>query len=271
MENIQSIIYDNSTIFYRVSGKGKTVVLLHGFGEDRNIWNDLAAKLVESFKVIIPDIPGSGKSEILKNDVEKEISIDRYAKVIMYILEKENVTTCAIIGHSMGGYITLAIAEKYPDILNGFGLFHSSAFADNEEKKQARLKSIEFLKTHDAKSFLKTSIPGLFAEKFKQEHPDIVEKLVESGNHFSSKALIQYYQAMINRPERIEVLKQTKLPVLFIIGEKDQAIPLQQSLTQCHLPSTSYVHILPNAGHMGMLEEKELCNNIVISFLNNLN
>ncbi len=270
MENIQSTKYNNSTIFYRVSGQGKTVVLLHGLGEDGNIWNDLAVELVENFKVITPDIPGSGKSGIL-NDEEKEVSIDDYAKVMVHILEKENITICTIIGHSMGGYITLAIAEKYPDILNGFGLFHSSAFADNGEKKQARLKSIEFLKTNDSAAFLKTSIPGLFANKFKQEHPDVIEKLVESGNHFSSKALTQYYQAMINRAERIEVLKQTTLPVLFIIGEKDQAIPMQQSLTQCHLPSTSYVHILPNAGHMGMLEEKELCNNIVISFLNNLN
>ncbi len=103
------------------------------------------------------------------------------------------------------------------------------------------------------------------------EHPEVIEKLIESGNHFNSKALIQYCRAMIKRPERIEVLKQTTLPVLFIIGEKDQAIPLQQSLAQCHLPSMSYVHILPNAGHMGMIEEKELCNNIVTSFLNNLN
>ena len=270
MENIRSASYNNSVIFYRVIGKGTPVVLVHGFGEDGNIWNDLAAKLSENYNVIVPDIPGSGKSELL-NDEEKEISIDDYAKVIMYILGKENVTTCTIIGHSMGGYITLAIAEKYPDKLNGFGLFHSSAFADNEEKKQTRHKAIEFLKANNAASFLKTSIPGLFADKFKQEHPEVVEKLIESGNHFSSKALIQYYKAMIDRPERIDVLKQTILPVLFIIGEKDQAIPLQQSLTQCHLPSTSYVHILPNTGHMGMLEEKELCNNIVISFLSNLN
>ncbi len=270
MENIQTTKYNNSTIFYRVSGQGKTVVLLHGFGEDGNIWNYLATNLEDNFKVIIPDLPGSGKSELL-NGEEKEITINNYAKVVMHILEKENVSTCTVVGHSMGGYITLAIAENYPDILNGFGLFHSSAFADNEEKIQARLKSIEFLKTNDAASFLKTSTPGLFADKFKHEYPDVIEKLIESGKHFSTQALIQYYQAMINRPERLEVLKQTTLPVLFIIGEKDQAIPLQQSLAQCHLPSISYVHILSNAGHMGMLEEKELCNNIVTSFLNNLN
>ncbi len=99
--------------------------------------------MAENFKVIIPDIPGSGKSEIL-NDDEKQISIDDYAKVIMHILNKENVTTCTIIGHSMGGYITLAIAEKYPGILNGFGLFHSSAFADNGKKNRQGSSQLNF-------------------------------------------------------------------------------------------------------------------------------
>ncbi|MBA2561995.1 MAG: alpha/beta hydrolase, partial [Chitinophagaceae bacterium] len=97
MENFQSAKYNNSTIFYRISGTGRPVTLVHGFGEDGKIWNDLAVKLAENFKVIIPDIPGSGKSEIL-NDDEKQISIDDYAKVIMHILNKENVTTCTIIG-----------------------------------------------------------------------------------------------------------------------------------------------------------------------------
>ena len=168
----------------------------------------------------------------------------------------------------MGGYITLAIADKYPEVLNGFGLFNSTAFADSEDKKKERLKSIEFMQKHDGISFLKTSIPGLFADKFKGEHPDEIEKLINSVSDFTSEALIQYYTAMMNRPERTKVLKTTALPVLFIIGEKDPGIPLEKSLAQCHLPATAYVHILPEVGHMGMLEEKELCTEIVSSYLN---
>src|SRR4051812_20227657 len=153
MENHQFLQFKNSTVFYRVSGQGKTVVLLHGFGEDGNIWNHIEKKLKNNFRVIVPDIPGSGRSTILKNEA-KPVQIDDYAEVIISILKNESVRSCTVIGHSMGGYITLAIAEKYPELLNGFGLFHSTAFADNEEKKQTRQKSIEFIQSHDAISFL---------------------------------------------------------------------------------------------------------------------
>jgi len=266
METNQFISFKNCTVFYRASGQGKTVMLVHGFCEDGNIWNDLIKKLEKNFRVIVPDIPGSGKSTNLKVE-DTPVSIDDYAEVLIQVLKNESVSDCTVIGHSMGGYITLAIAEKHPGILNGFGLFHSTAFADNEERKQTRLKSIDFIQTHDAVSFLRTAIPGLFTDKFKQEHADVIEKLIDAGSSFSSETLIQYQKAMINRPERKIVLQKTRLPVLFIIGEKDQVIPVQQSLEECHLPFVNNVHILPNAAHMSMLEESELCADIIISFL----
>ena len=269
IERSQFISIKNSTVFYRVSGEGKAVVLIHGFAEDGNIWNETIKKLENDFKVIIPDTTGSGKSSILKNEND-EVSIDDYAEVIMAVLKNESIDSCTVIGHSMGGYIALAIAEKHPEILNGFGFFHSTAFADSEERKQTRLKSIEFIQTHGAKSFLKTSMPGLFGERFKQEHSNVVEELINATSYFNGEALIQYQKAMMNRIERAKVLLTTKVPVLFIIGEKDQAVPLQQSLVQCHLPSQASVHLLPDAAHMGMLEDGEFCTEIIMSFLNSI-
>jgi len=266
MEN-KFIQYKNKNIHYRVSGKGKPVVLLHGFGEDGNIWNELIKDLQnDDFYFIIPDIPGSGKSEMLDGEnalpAGRQVTIDDYAAVIKSILVYENIEQCTIIGHSMGGYITLAFAEKYPELLYGFGLFHSSAFADDEEKKQTRLKTIEFIKANGAYAFLKTSIPNLFAGK---EHVKEMEELIEKGKQFKPEALIQYYHAMINRPDRISVLKTFNKPILFIIGEKDNAIPLQASLQQCHLPHHAHVHIL-DTGHMGMIEQSEKCKNILLYF-----
>ncbi len=175
-----------------------------------------------------------------------------------------------MIGHSMGGYITIAFAEKYPELLNGFGFFHSSAFTDDEEKKQIRLKAIEFIKKNGAEAFLKTSIPGLFTDEFIKNYSYRVENLIETAKQFSPEALVQYYYAMINRPDRTDVLKSVNKPVLFIIGEKDKAIPLQASLKQCHLPAISHITILKNSAHMGMLEEKEKCIQTVLGFLQSL-
>lgn len=270
MKSKGSVSFKNSTVFYHIYGSGKPVVLIHGFGEDGNIWNHLVNQLKKNFRVLVPDLPGSGESTILA-DQDRQTSIDDYAEVIVYLLKKEDIGKCTVIGHSMGGYIALAIADNYPGLLEGIGLFNSTAFADDEARIKGRLKSIEFLQKNEAAVFLKTSIPGLFAEKFREEHPAEIAALTDSLKYFTSTALIQYSLAMISRPERINVLRSAILPVLFIIGEKDPAIPFEKSLAQCHLPRIAYVHILRNTGHMAMLEKVASCAEIISAYLENVN
>ena len=264
---LKTITYQSSPIFYRVTGTGKTVVLIHGFGEDGEIWNEQVDHLKDHFRVIIPDIPGSGKGAV--DSWQLTDSIEGYAEIIKAILGEEKIKACTMIGHSMGGYITLAFAEKYPALLNAFGLVHSTAFADSEEKKLARLKSIEFIKANGAYEFLKTSIPGLFWRQDGSNSSDAyIKALTEKGKNFSPQALAQYYRAMINRPDRTAVLKDFNGPILFIIGEHDMAVPFQQSLQQCYLPVRSHINILRSSAHMGMLEEAGRVNQILIDFVN---
>ncbi len=255
----KTIQYQSAPIFYRITGSGKPVVLIHGFAEDGEIWNNQIEFLKDGFILIIPDLPGTGKSELIE-----DMSIEGMADLIKAIIVEENISQSIIIGHSMGGYITLAIAEKYPELISAFGLCHSSAFADNEEKKAARLKSIEFIKSNGAYEFLRTTIPGLF---LNPEGYKPCTDLIEKGKSFTPEALIKYYKAMIARPERIEVLKTFNGPVLFIIGEHDKAIPFEQSMQQCYLPAQSHVHILRNSAHMGMLEETDKVNAAMLQFL----
>ncbi len=261
--------YQSSKIFYRIIGKGNPVILIHGFGEDGGIWNNQIDFLKEYFQLIIPDLPGSGKSELIA-----DMSIEGMADLIKEILTIELSTStlqgtkAVIIGHSMGGYITLAFAEKYPQLLSAFGLVHSTAFADNEEKKAARLKSIEFIKNNGAYHFLKNSLSGLFLLGQDASNPfDPCTALIEKSKQFTAEALIQYYQAMINRKDRTSVFKNFSGPVMFIIGEHDKAISFNQSLQQSYLPNHSYIHILRNSAHMSMLEEKEKVNTALLQFL----
>lgn len=261
----KTIYYQNATISYRVAGVGNTVVLLHGFGEDATVWQHQIEALKDYYRLIIPDIPGSGNSGFLPM-----ANIETYAQILKAIIDielQEPEQNFSLIGHSLGGYIALAFAEKFPASLNSLGLFHSSAFADNEEKKEVRTKAISFIKEKGAYSFLKTSIPGLFNEQFAADNQEYIDDLIEKSKAFTSAALTQYYQAMIDRPERIEVLKTFQKPVLFIIGEFDKAIPLESSLAQCHLPVISHVHILTKSGHMGMYEETEKANKCLSDFL----
>lgn len=268
MEETKFIQYKNIKVFCRIYGKGKAVVLLHGLPVDGDIWKEQAEILKDYFHLIIPDLPGSGRSEMLANGntlpTGRQISIDDYAELIKAILDEEKISQCTMIGHSMGGYITLAFAEKYPELLNGIGLFHSSAFADDEEKKQTRRKTIEFVQKNGIEAFLQTMIPNLFAEN---KHQNKINELINDGKRLSAKSLIQYYYAMINRPDRTDILKTFSNPVLFIIGEKDTAIPLNISLQQCHLPKIAHVNILKDVGHMGMIEKSARSTDMLLSFL----
>src|SRR5437667_131939 len=81
----------------------------------------------------IPELPGSGRSDMID-----DMSIEGMDEAIHAIIDLEKKEKCIIIGHSMGGYITLAFAEKYPGYLSAFGLFHSTAYPDSEEKIAAR-------------------------------------------------------------------------------------------------------------------------------------
>ncbi|MFT3910582.1 MAG: alpha/beta hydrolase [Ferruginibacter sp.] len=260
--NEKYIEYNGSSLHYIITGAGSPVVLIHGFGEDSTVWDNQIAVLKNTYKLIVPDLPGSGRSTLLQKE---RINLVDHADCVKEILSVENIEQCIMIGHSMGGYIALAFAEKYPGLLTALGLFHSSAYADDAEKIQVRKKAIEFIQKNGAAAFLKTSIPGLFFDQEKSSFD--IEMLLQKGNNFSPEALIQYYEAMIARPDRTELLKNTHLPVLLIIGQHDKAVPFKLSLEQAKMPGHSHIHILRNSAHMGMLEETVDSNKILADFL----
>jgi pimeloyl-ACP methyl ester carboxylesterase len=262
----KTFTYQSSKIFYRTIGKGKPIVLIHGFAEDGDVWRNQIEFLKNNFQLIIPDLPGSGKSEIIN-----DMSIEGMAEVIKELLAIEVFKASpsggglvGAVGHSMGGYITLALAEKYPEMFSSIALVHSSAFADSDEKKANRLKSIGFVKKNGAFEFLKAVIVDLFTETWAANNTGLFEMQIEKSRLFTEEAIIAYYHAMINRPDRTAVLKNFSKPILFIIGEHDKAVPFEQSMQQCYLPDTSHIHILRNSAHMGMLEEADKVNQALL-------
>ena len=255
------IVNGTHTLLYRDTGSGEPVVLLHGFAEDGAIWTEVARHL--NCRLLIPDLPGSGRSTLTP-----DLSIEAMAMAIKELLDREGIERCILIGHSMGGYIALAFAELYPERLRAFGLFHSTAYADSDEKKAARQKSIAFIREHGAQPFIRQSIPNLFANETRTDRPGLVEDTIDRYQNASPDALTAHLQAMLQRPDRVPVLKRSRVPVLFIFGQKDQIVLPEQSLAQVSVPALSSLHILPGAGHMGMLEEPAAGAAIIQSFVN---
>lgn len=258
----KEIKIEGKKVVYSISGEGNPVMLVHGFGEKSDVWRNQVELLKNKFRLIIPDLPGSGESEM--ND---DMSMEGMAETLKEILDAERIARCIMVGHSMGGYILLAFAEKYYSCLDAFGLFHSSAYADSEEKKASRQKGIEFIKEHGAFAFLKNTTPTLFSPLTHDQRPEIIDEQIQGLNKFSATALVSYYESMIGRPDRTSILRNSTIPILFIAGKYDNAVPLSDTLKQCHLPSLSYIHILENSGHMGMLEEAGKANKVLQNFL----
>lgn len=298
---IKQLKIAGNKIVYQVHGKGKPVVLIHGFGERGDVWKNQVSYLENEYQLIIPDLPGSGQSDIID-----DMSMEGMAEVIKAILDKERPPQtppkerlrntqrqlieapdkekklqssesskippsggggAALIGHSMGGYITLAFAEKYPDYISSFALFHSTAFADSEEKKETRKKGIEFVRKHGVFEFLKNTTPNLFSPFSKDEKPELIDRFIDSLHNFSSEAVVLYYEAMMQRPDRTHLLKTAHIPILFVMGKYDNAVPFQDGLKLAHMPEKAYIHILSQSGHMGMLEEYDNSNHILKKFL----
>lgn len=248
------------TIFFQVRGSGKPVVLLHGFPMNQRVWNEFATELSKDFTVYTPDLPGLGQSEILPSP----FSIEDVADTLLLWMEEQNIMNSVLIGHSLGGYVALAMVEKKPSAFSGMGLFHSTAYADTVEKRKSRTKTVAFIKKNGVHAFTTDFIKPLFADP---THPSI-QSVREISMEASEAAVLGYTVAMRDRIERLNILEDFKKPVLFIAGKLDQGIPSSSVQEQASRCQEADLHILTNTAHMGMFERKDQAIELVRAFVN---
>lgn len=239
-----------NALAYSDSGEGIPVILLHGFCETKEIWNHFLEPLSSRCRVIAIDLPGFGQNAALF----KPVTIADLAEQIYQFVLELNLDKVIMIGHSMGGYIALAFAEKFPQRLAGLGLFHSTAYADTMEKKQARDKSIEFIDRYGTDEFVDEFVPPLFFEGRRKELKDDIKLLIDMGKNTPKSSVIETIRAMRDRKDRSKILEKISCPVLFIAGKNDIAVNFALSASQFWLPANAVVHILNNTGHVGMFE-----------------
>ncbi|RNI26199.1 alpha/beta fold hydrolase [Rufibacter latericius] len=254
-----------NTLAYTEAGTGPALVFLHGFCESKDVWTDFIKPLVHQFRVIALDLPGHGESP-----ATQDFSMESQARQVQETLKELQVEKCLLIGHSMGGYVSLAIAELFPELLYGLCLFHSSALPDTEEKKDSRNKTAEFVQKHGIDKFMDSFVAPLFAESNRVSCADAIEKMQAIGKATPQETVLGCLQAMRDRPDRTEVLKTTAAPVFFIAGKEDPAVPLEATLQQCHLPENSMTYFLGHVGHMGMFENTALTRQALLKFAETL-
>lgn len=248
-----------STIFSPVRGEGPPVILIHGFPLNQSMWDNFADLLARHHKVYTPDLPGFGQSPILPSP----FSLEEVADEMIRWIEHQRMLNSVIIGHSLGGYVALAMVKKKPSLFAGLGLFHSTAEPDSEEKKESRTKAVDFIKKNGASVFTTNFIEPLFADP---KNP-AVAAVKEIARQASEPAVIGYTLAMRDRENRVDVLKDFDKPVLFIAGVKDKGIPVHAVERQASLCKHPKLHILPEGAHMGMFEQRAETASIIGEFI----
>ncbi|MPQ45386.1 alpha/beta fold hydrolase [Marinifilum sp. N1E240] len=250
----QYLELDNYSLRFRDKGKGNTVLLLHGYLESIETFETFANDLSRLARVITVDLPGHGLSE-LKTE---KCSVDDMADAVDALASHLKLEKINIAGHSMGGYVALAYADKYVEKLESFCLFHSSPNPDTEEKKANRKKEIALVRKGKKELICKTSIPNTFSNRNLDKFAHEIDRITEIACKTSDKGIIAALEAMMDRPDRNHVVKALDMPKVSIIGKMDNFIPFQVA-GQIAKENNLTPFVLQTSGHMGFIEQRQEC------------
>ena len=250
----QSIKFKGIDVSFTDSGKGKAVVFLHGFLGAKTVWDYYVKQLSSSTtRVITVDLLGHGKTACLSY----VHTMEEMAEAVYTVLKHLKLKKYYLVGHSMGGYVSLALAENYPDEVRGLCMFHSSAKADSDEKKKDRTRAIKVVK-RNAKIFIDEAIPNLFNTNEKPNKQGII-KAKKIALNTSRQGIVAALEGMRIRLDREIILKFAPYPVLYIIGKEDNILPFKDLLSQAKLSDNGTCILLDKVGHMGFFEAKKQC------------
>lgn len=248
---------------YKITGHGDVITFIHGFCEDLSIWNN-AHKYFPNNSILSIDLPGFGKSKPLQNQ-----TIEALANSVVDLFTELDIKTTHIVGHSLGGYVALQILKSKPKRVNTITLFHSNIFADTEEKKENRNKTIEFIDKHGVKNFANSFIGTLFHEENRESNKEIIQSLNNVVLSTEKMAVVETTKGMRDRESYETIVSESDKPFLFVVGKNDQAVSLDLSLQQIAVPRYSSALLLDKVGHMGMFESEQKCYSSINSFIQN--
>lgn len=257
----KTLAINGGSLAYTVKGSGTALILLHGFLESSGVWAAFQDKLAEYHTVICPDLPGHGDTSVFGD----EHTMDFMASMVKVILDNEGIQETVICGHSMGGYVSLAFARNYPEMVKGLVLFHSHASADSEEVKQNRLRTVKIVQENRL-AFITSFVPELFSPVSKVRLAETIAAMQEESRKTTTEGVTAALLGMRSRQSSVGLLTAADFPVLFIAGKQDSRIPLDKTLAQMILPPHSESLILDNTGHMGFVEHPQKTLSALIGF-----
>lgn len=256
--------YKNTTVNYTDAGSGTAVVLLHGFLEDHSIYRDMVPDFAKKNRVIAPDLLGHGKT----GNIGYIHTMEDQADMVFALLKSLRLRRFVLIGHSMGGYASLAFAKKHITSVKGVCLLNSTPFPDTEEKKQNRDRAIKIVK-NDKTGFLTESIPNLFAKENRIRYQADIKQLIDTANKMDKQGIINALEGMKTRKDLSNFFMGAPFKKAILSGNEDTVIDLDSIKTKYNRSDVQLAIL--KGGHMSYLEDRENCIKALKDFIKTCN
>jgi pimeloyl-ACP methyl ester carboxylesterase len=256
---LEILLHKNTQISYSDTGKGTAVVLLHGFLENKTMWDNYISELSKKNRIITIDLLGHGETESLGYVQTMEENAD----VVHEVLSKLRIRKAILVGHSMGGYVALAFAELYPEKMKGLILLNSTSKEDSTERKKNRDRAIKAVKK-DYETFIRLSISNLFSEDNRERLIKEIEEVKIQALQTPLQGIVASLEGMKIRKDREFLLHTTTYPKLLILGKKDPVLNYDENLEQ--IKSTDVEFVTFPDGHMSSIENQNELLTVLIDF-----
>ena len=257
---MKQLVYKNAKISFTDQGKGTALVLLHGFLENKTMWDKYMSTLSKNHRVIAIDLLGHGETECFGYVHVMEDQAD----IIFAILIALRIRKIIIVGHSMGGYVALAFAELYPDYMKGLFLLNSTSRADSAERKTNRERAIAAVKQNYT-NFVRVSIANLFSEDNRELLAKEIEKVKRQALKTPLQGIVASLEGMKIRKDREVLLHFAPYPIQLVLGKKDGVLNYEETANQ--IEGTKVALTTFPDGHMSHIENEKELKKVLVGFL----
>jgi len=241
--------YKKAAVFYTdtATSKGTTIVLLHGFLENASMWNEISSELSKRNRIVTIDLLGHGRSDCLGYLHSMEL----FSETVEAVLKQLRIRKCIVIGHSLGGYVALAFAERNPQKIKGLCLLNATSNEDDQERKQLRTRANMMIQNNFT-NMVRMSFTNLFSEVSRLNYADEIKNGLDEALKTSVQGYIAGQEGMKLRPNRNHVLAKNDFKKMIITGRKDPVLDIQKSIEEAEKTNSKLI-IFPD-GHMSHIE-----------------
>jgi len=246
-------------------GKGQPVVLLHGFPFNRTMWRAQVEALQDAYRLVTPDLRGHGETQVVET-----ATMDEMAEDVAALLDELKIERAIVGGLSMGGYVTLAFYQKFPERVRALILADTRPQDDTDEAQATREQQALKALLEGMEPVADGLLPKVISEETFEEQPELVARLRRMMHGTDARGSAAALRGMAARKDQTALLRKIDVPTLVIVGSRDAITPPEVSHEMQSEIRGSRLEVMDGAGHVSNLERPAEFNRALQQFLDGL-